>query len=119
MIEIALHPEGILQKDISVNQSISTKYLDQIIASLKASGLIKRVAGKRSGYILAKTTEEISVYDIYKAFEHELNVGDCPTKTSECVLIGQCEIQNYWCDLNTAISNHMRRKTLANILTEK
>ncbi|MBC8316233.1 MAG: Rrf2 family transcriptional regulator [Bacteroidales bacterium] len=118
MIEIASHSEGILQKDISVNQSISTKYLDQIIASLKASGLVKRVSGKRSGYILARTPEEISVYDIYKAFEHELNVGDCPTKTSECILIGQCEIQNYWCDLNTTIENHMRSKTLDHILKD-
>ena len=119
MTEIARNPEGILQKDVSVNQSISTKYLDQIIASLKASGLVKRVAGKRSGYILTKAPEEISVYDIYKAFEHELNVGDCPTKTSECVLIGQCEIQNYWCDLNTSITNHMKDKTLETILKEK
>jgi len=71
MIEIAAHPNGILQKEISVNQSISTKYLDQIIASLKAAGLVIRVSGKSSGYKLTRNQEEISVYDIYKAFEYE------------------------------------------------
>ncbi len=41
MVELALEKnrEGIFQKEISKNQDISIKYLDQIIASLKASGL--------------------------------------------------------------------------------
>jgi len=40
MVELALEKnrEGIFQKEISKNQDISIKYLDQIIASLKASG---------------------------------------------------------------------------------
>ncbi len=50
MIEIALQEEnkGIFQKDIAKNQEISEKYLDHIIASLKASGLIKNVCGKKA-----------------------------------------------------------------------
>ncbi len=116
MIEIASHDEGILQKEISVNQSISTKYLDQIIASLIASGLVVRVSGKRSGYKLSRLPTEISVYDIYKAFEFELNIVECGEKTPGCPLIGHCKTQSYWCDLNKVMADHMRSQTLDDIM---
>jgi len=116
MIEIALHSDGILQKEISVNQSISTKYLDQIIASLKAAGLVIRVSGKKSGYRLTRKQEDISVYDIYKAFEYEQDINDCTINSQECLLIEQCKTRSYWCDLNSVITNHMKSKTLADLL---
>jgi len=118
MVEIAKNPEGILQKYISENQAISTKYLDQIIAALKAAGLITRVSGKASGYRLNSSPEKISIYDIYKAFEYELNINSCNSRGIDCPLIGTCQAKDYWCDLNTTISNHMKNKTLANLLSE-
>ena len=55
MIEVALNsgPDGIYQKDIAQNQDLSVKYLDQIIASLKAAGLIANVRGRKSGFSVA------------------------------------------------------------------
>lgn len=49
MVEIAKADQktGIFQKDISKNQKISLKYLDQIIQSLKTAGLIVNVKGKK------------------------------------------------------------------------
>lgn len=49
MLEIALQEDnkGVFQKDIAKNQQISEKYLDLIIASLKANGLIANTSGKK------------------------------------------------------------------------
>ncbi len=116
MIEIAAHPKGILQKEISVNQSISTKYLDQIIAGLKASGLIFRISGKNGGYKLSKDKKEITVYDIYKAFEYDLNINDCITNSVKCLLTDNCKTKTYWCDLNSVIAKHMKNETLEALL---
>jgi Rrf2 family protein len=71
LIEIAKDElgEGVFQKDISKNQDISIKYLDQIIQSLKVAGLIVNVKGKKSGYILTRKPSEITVYDIHRAFK--------------------------------------------------
>ena len=60
---------GILQKDISEIQEIPLKYLDSIISGLKNAGLIVNYSGKSSGYVITKQPAEISVYDIYRAFE--------------------------------------------------
>ncbi|MFW6101795.1 MAG: RrF2 family transcriptional regulator, partial [Bacteroidota bacterium] len=78
VIEIAIHGNnGILQKEIAKKQHLSDKYLDHIIASLKAGGIITNVAGKGSGYMLTKAPEHISVYDVYRSFDNELSITNC------------------------------------------
>lgn len=116
MLEIANSPEGILQKDISIRQSISEKYLDQIVAGLKAAGLIVRGAKRGSGYQLLKKKEDITVYDIYKAFEFELNISGCVPKEADCPLMNNCKTRSYWCELNKVVKDHMKAKTLADII---
>lgn len=118
MVEIARNPDGILQKDISENQSISSKYLDQIIAGLKVAGLITSVAGKRSGYRLMHPIEEITVYDVYKAFEFDLNISSCESQGVECPFKEDCFSKNYWCELNSIVKNHMQSKTLKMVMNE-
>jgi Rrf2 family protein len=48
MIELSMNwkGKGVLQKEIAERHEISFKYLDQIIASLKASGLIANSEGR-------------------------------------------------------------------------
>lgn len=71
MIEIASasNVKGIMQKDISTNQKLSLKYLDQILSCLKKKGLILNLKGKGNGYILTSSAAEITMYDIFSAFE--------------------------------------------------
>ncbi|MBU3926175.1 MAG: Rrf2 family transcriptional regulator, partial [Bacteroidetes bacterium] len=56
-------------KEISANQDIPLNYLNSIITGLRNAGLIVNYSGKSSGYILTKSAGEISVYDVYRAFE--------------------------------------------------
>ena len=111
MIELALNNEnknsGIFQKDISEKQGISLKYLDQIIAALKAAGLLVNVAGKKSGYRISKDPEKISIYDIYKAFEHDLYIIDCLNKDSKCDREDYCAAKEFWNNLNKHIIKYM------------
>ena len=121
MIEIALNgnDKGTFQKDISKKQQISEKYLDQIIASLKSSDLITSISGKKSGYILTKPKNKISIYDIYKSFEPELYIVQCIKKSSVCVGCNyfNCGSSNeYWGQLNNIIVESLKNTTLADIV---
>ena len=117
MIEIAIHRGGggVLQKEISERQEISFKYLDAIIASLKASGLIVNAAGRMSGYILARKPENISVYDIYKAFEQELLVADCLAEGSVNQQDSQRSAMEFWHELNDDIIRKLQSRKLSNL----
>lgn len=120
MIELAMDFEGkgLFQKDISERQSISYKYLDHIVSALKAQGLIVNVEGKKSGYRLARKPEEISVYDIYKAFEAELQIVDCLALDGTCTADKSCASQELWFGLNTTIINYLKSHTLK-VLADK
>jgi Rrf2 family protein len=117
MIELAMDFEGkgLFQKDISERQAISYKYLDHIVSALKAQGLIVNVEGKKSGYRLARKPEEISVYDIYKAFEAELQIVDCLSPEGICTNDKSCASQELWFGLNTQIIHYLQSHKLKDL----
>ena len=120
IIEIANHPDpnGVLQKDIAKNQHISLKYLDSIISSWKIKGLVASSKGRGSGYILTREPKDITMLDIYTAFEQIVvvecinNMGFCDRNTHNC------KAQNYWMEFNLEFRKILQNKTLAEILLE-
>jgi Rrf2 family transcriptional regulator, iron-sulfur cluster assembly transcription factor len=112
MIEIAQHPDGILQKEIAERQEIPLYYLDTIITGLRNAGLIVNYAGKGSGYILAKNQQNISAYDVYRAFEPELQLVNCSFSTNECKRSNLCSAKDFWSDLSFEIKTAMENKML-------
>ncbi len=117
MIELALDKsgKGLFQKDISERQDISYKYLDHIISALKARGLIVNVEGKKSGYRLSRVPEEITVYDVYKAFEPELLIIDCLSTDGQCTNEKACAAQEMWFGLNTRIIEYLKSYSIKDL----
>lgn len=118
MLEIALNKDskGVFQKEIASNQSLSTKYLDQIIHELKTSGLICNVKGKKSGYMLTRKPEDITVFDIHQAFEPDVCLVECLSGNFLCERNDQCLARGVWKQLNVMIINYLKSITLAGLL---
>ncbi len=121
MLEIARAKEqaGVFQKDIAVNQNLSLKYLDHIIHALKTARLITNVKGRKSGYILTRSPDEITIYDIHRAFEPGICVVDCIGKDFKCDFSEQCQTQGFWRNLNNLILTYFRSVTLKDLLDGK
>jgi len=117
MLELALNDssDGVFQKDIAVNQDISIKYLDHIIVALKIAGLIRNVGGKKSGYRLTRDASEITMLDIYHAFEPGFSVNECAYNASECPRLRICAVKGFWAGLNTIMVDYFRSVTLEDI----
>lgn len=118
MVEIASADpkKGILQKDIAINQDISNKYLDQIIQGLKVAGLIVKIGGTKSGYILTKAASEITLLDIHNSFEPGICVIDCMATSFQCPREKGCKMKVFWCELNNKIIDHFKSKTLLDLI---
>ncbi len=117
MIEIASqNGKGILQKEIAQKQDIPLKYLDTIITGLKAKGLIINYKGKKSGYILTKPANKISVYDIYCSYEPELCLVDCICAPCTCGKTGNCVSREIWTEVNATLKKTLMKKFLSDIL---
>lgn len=118
MLDIALDESGsgVFQKDIAERQKISVKYLDSIISSLKTAGLIATARGKKSGYRLTRDADQISIFDIYKAFEPEIAIVDCMSCNYTCELSETCCAKDFWDGLNGTILNYFQSHTLGQLV---
>ena len=86
-----------------------------MISSLKASGLIENAGGRMSGYVLTKDPDDISIYDIYKAFEPELAIIDCLTDEDACKRNGICATKEFWNGLNKLIIDYLEGTRLQDL----
>lgn len=119
MIEIANHSgtDGVLQKDIAKYQNISLKYLDNIISALKLKRLIVNVKGKGSGYRLARPANEITMWDIYTAFEN-IAIVDCVNNKNFCDASCDCLGRMYWTEFKQEFEGLLFKKSLAEIISK-
>lgn len=107
---------GLMQKDISLRQGISVKFLDHIISSLKAEGLIYRGVGKNRGYKLTRDPSEISVYQIYRAFEPEMNINPCLINDKICLKSQKCGARCFLKLFNDKMKDYMLSCTLKDLI---
>jgi Rrf2 family protein len=118
MIELGCHNNktGVHQREIAKNQQLSEKYLDPIISSLKAAGLIINISGKKSGYIITKPPKQITVLDVFKAFEADVAVVQCLCSPSICERADHCATREYWSGLNDVINGYFKGTKLSTLI---
>jgi Rrf2 family protein len=114
MIELArCYPDKpIFLKDIAEHQKISMKYLDRIVSSLKARGLIVRV---RDGYVLGRAPEKINCDEIVDILEGSLNPVVCIDSPSVCEKYGKCKAKKVWERVGTTLRETLKSFTLEDI----
>jgi Rrf2 family protein len=118
MVEVARSApnEGIFQKDIAIAQDISNKYLDHIIHGLKVAGLISNTQGRKSGYVLTREADKITIFDIHNAFEAGICVVDCMNESFNCDREENCEVNGFWAGLNNCVSEYFKSVTLQDLV---
>jgi len=98
------------KKKISEEEGISTDYIEQIIVPLKNAGLVKSIRGLRGGFRLAKSAEEITVYDILVASEGDINLVGCLTEG--CSSSDVCVVQRVWEGASKRLKEYFSQITL-------
>ena len=68
---------------IAQRQNLSESYLEQLMSLLRKAGIIESVRGAGGGYRLARPPEQISVGEILRALEGNLNLVECSALMGE------------------------------------
>lgn len=122
LIDLALfsEDENVSIASISARQNISESYLEQLIAKLRKAGLVVSVRGAGGGYKLAKAAEEISVGDILRALEGNLDLVDCPGLKEESGCGGSefCVTKYVWQRINDSINRTVDEIKLSQLIEE-
>lgn len=94
------------------------KYLDSIISSLKLKGLITNSKGRGNGYKLTRSPREISMFEIYSAFE-QIVVIECINNLGYCDRASHdCKGRNYWNEFRNDITKLLMSKNLEQIIQD-
>jgi Rrf2 family protein len=106
MLELALNYNkgNLLLKDIAKRQDISEGYLEHLIPSLKAAGLVKSGRGPRGGYSLARPPDTINMENVVRTMEGSLYPAECVDNPGACDRINYCVTQDVWRELGDKIS---------------
>lgn len=123
MIDLALNAKDsqISIKNISERQNISENYLEQIIAVLKKRGFVKSCRGAQGGYSLTKSPKDVSVGDILRALEGDLNPVDCITVNEDiqCTESELCVTKFVWKKISDSINDVVDNITLEDLVHEQ
>jgi len=101
---------------IAQNQEISTKYLEQIMAALKSSGLIRSTRGAKGGYILANSPENIKLSDVFDVFEGQVVTVECVENDKYCKRSEDCIARRVWEEVQRAVRNVLESMTLKDVI---
>lgn len=105
---------------ISDRQAISERYLEQLMAKLKKAGLVRSVRGAGGGYILAKDIHGISVGDVLRALEGNLDPVECAglEPDGECKAADSCVTKYVWKRINESINRTVDEIRLDQLVEE-
>ena len=105
---------------IAERQNLSTHYLEQLIAKLKKAGIVNSIRGAQGGYVLAKPPNEISVGDVLRALEGDLNPVDCTElqNNSSCGSSELCVTKFVWKRISDSINHAVDEMMLSELVEE-
>ncbi len=98
-----------LEKEIFV----SGKYLEKILRMLSAKGVVCAERGVLGGYRLAKPPAEITVGQIVRALETDMEIAECVSMPCQ-----NCPSQNVWKRLYDGIQSVLESITLQSMLDD-
>ncbi len=121
MVDLAQHRDGRLipLAVIAERQSISEKYLENIVAGLAKNGLVKSTRGKNGGYTLTKSPREYTVAEIMTASEGDLAPVSCLKDSNGCENAENCLTVTLWANLQDVIYTYLSNITLEDLARGK
>jgi len=102
--------------DISKNQGVSVKYLEQLIIPLKKANLISSVRGPKGGQMLSKPPANINVWDVLTILESKFTIVDCVGSESVCDKLENCPLRPIWGKAFNSIKKIFKETSLEDLL---
>jgi len=93
--------------------SVSGKYLEKIMRMLSSRGIVTANRGVNGGYMLAKPPESISIGDIVRTLEDDMEIIECVGSSGKCKC---CPTSGVWKKLYEQINSVLDGMTLKQMI---
>ncbi len=120
MLNLAHHfyngKESVILKNISDEEEISIRYLEQIVIPLKISRLVKSIRGAGGGYLLARHPSDIKLSEILLALEGASCLVDCVDDPEYCDRTKECATYEIWKKASFLLKDYFESITLQDLV---
>jgi len=106
----------VILKDVSAEEEISIRYLEQIIIPLKLNRLVKSVRGAGGGYTLSRRPEDIKLSEILHALEGSCCLVECLEDADFCDRLEACPTFEIWKGASELLKNYFDALSLRDIV---
>ena len=93
--------------------SVSGKYLEKIMRMLSSRNIVSASRGASGGYSLARSPKEITIGEIVRALEDDLELIECVSKEGKCKC---CPTSGVWKRLHQGINEILDQMTLQQMI---
>ena len=120
MIDLALRGEDgpVALASISERQKISLSYLEQLFGKLRRYALVDSVRGPGGGYCIARPLDQLSVADIIRAVDEQLDATQCGGREN-CHDEHRCMTHDLWSTLNNKMYDYLASVSLAELVNKQ
>src|SRR5260370_30976085 len=87
------HEGACSAKDVAASYGIPPEALAKILQRLVKAGLLHSQHGTNGGYVLARSAETISAFEVIRAIDGPLVITSCITVRGECGQVDRCTIR--------------------------
>ncbi|MFW6160440.1 MAG: RrF2 family transcriptional regulator [Acidobacteriota bacterium] len=121
MLSLARHykngNEAVILKNVSQEEDVSIRYLEQIIIPLKINKLVKSIRGAGGGYTLARPPEKIKLSEVLRALEGTCCLVECVEDEDYCDRIEQCAAYEVWTEASRRLKSFFESLTLQDLIS--
>lgn len=116
MYFLAVHygKEPISASELGRIAGVSPKYLEQILRKLQARNIISSTRGAQGGYYLSREPEKITVGDVVRTLEDDIEIIECVAGGGKCKC---CPTSGVWKKLYDGINDLLDEITLKDVAT--
>src|SRR5579863_8658767 len=107
------HEGACSAKDVAASYGIPPEALAKILQRLVKAGLLHSQHGTNGGYVLARSAETISAFEVIRAIDGPLFITSCITVRGECGQTDRCTIREPLRRVNQSIEDVLRRITIS------
>ena len=103
---------------ISGRQDISVKYLEQLIRPLQKADLVNSVRGAKGGHMLAKRPGEITMGEVVRLLEGQVDLVKCISLPENCQMSEDCCVRLAWKEATDVLFEKLDAITIADLLAD-
>ena len=108
--------------NIAERQDVSSDYLEQILRKLRNAGLVRSLRGPRGGFLLARSPEDITVWDVMEALDEATRPAPCIdsgcSPGESCERSHHCAAHIMWGELSKHVEAFLRERTFRDLCEE-